>query len=268
MRFDHAIIAVLDLDIATADFEGLGFTVVYGGEHDGGLTHNALITFANGTYIEVLAPTDPGLLQSPPEAGPGNYLFLFEAGEGFAGYSLHTDELDAVVKRVRGRGIEIADPAAGGRQRTDGVELAWRTAFPLGSLSPFFMTDKTPRELRVRSEPELTSHSNGAQGVLRVLSVVSNLEEGIVRNSSLLGEDPTQVVAIRGAETATFNIGTFEVTIATPTVQDGPLSEHLNTRGEGLYRIEIGIDRSAEPGSLVSHGAHIDLVAEWLLIRE
>lgn len=259
MRFDHAIIAVIDLPRATADFEELGFTVIYGGEHDGGLTHNALITFADGTYLELMAPTSPELIANPPEPGPGNYLFLFEGGEGYAGFALHTDELDAVVTRVRERGIEIADPASGGRLRTDGVELGWRTAFPLGSFSPFFITDENPRELRVRTEPELTSHTNGALGIPRVLSIVSSLEDGIMRYSAMLGETSSQGPIVEGAETAKFNIETFEAAIAAPSVA-GRLSDHLEDRGEGLYEIEIGTDRSGSAGSLVVHGASIKLV--------
>ncbi len=268
MRFDHAILAVFDLEAATADFEGLGFTVVYGGEHDGGLTHNALITFADGTYLEVMAPTSPELISNPPEPGPGNYLFLFEGGEGYAGFALHTDELDALVNRLRERGIEIADPASGGRLRADGVELSWQTAFPLGSLSPFFITDENPRELRVRSDPELTSHANGALGITSVLSVVSNLDAGIKMYSAMLGGTPTVGPVIEGTETVKFQIGNLEAAIAAPTVAAGRLYKHFERRGEGLYEIEIGIDRAGSAGSLLAHGASIKLVGTKIAEEE
>ena len=260
MRFDHAIIAVFDLDAATADFEGLGFTVVPGGEHAGGLTHNALITFADGTYLELMAPTRPELISNPPEAGPGNYLFLFDKGEGLAGFALHTDELDKVVSKMRGRGIEIADPGSGGRLRTDGVELAWRAAFPNGSLSPFFMTDENPRELRARTDPEIIAHANGAVGIPRVLNAVSNLKEGIARYSAMLGETPAHGPAFDGAETAKFKLGTFEIIIAAPSGSIGPLADHLESRGEGLYEIELGTDRADSLVSLPVAGAVIKFV--------
>ncbi len=262
MRFDHAIIAVLDLDVATADFKQLGFTTVYGGEHGGGLTHNTLITFADGTYLEVMAPTSPDLLSDPPAPGPGNYLFFFDGGEGYAGFALHTDELDAVVNRVRESGIEIADPGSGGRVRTDGVELAWRSAFPLGSYSPFFMTDDNPRELRVRTDPDLISHPNGALGIRRVLSVVSDLDAGVKRYTAMLGETPTQGLVIEGAATAAFKIETFEAVIAAPTPAAGRLFDHLENRGEGLHEIEIETDHSEAEGSMLAHGAPIKLVSK------
>ncbi|MBW2551150.1 MAG: VOC family protein [Deltaproteobacteria bacterium] len=52
---DHVIILVDDLEAASADFEALGFTVTPGGEHGEGLSHNALIHFADGTFFELLA---------------------------------------------------------------------------------------------------------------------------------------------------------------------------------------------------------------------
>ena len=51
---DHIVIAVPDLDVARKSYEALGFTVVPGGRHPVG-THNALIAFADGAYVELIA---------------------------------------------------------------------------------------------------------------------------------------------------------------------------------------------------------------------
>src|SRR3990170_2692458 len=115
MRFDHAILAVWDLQAARADFHELGFTSVYGGQHHGGLTHNALIAFADGSYLELMAPTDPAHVTA-------------RRGEGFAGYALHMEDLETAVGGMRRRGLLVGEPAAGGRRREDGQELAWRMA--------------------------------------------------------------------------------------------------------------------------------------------
>src|SRR4030067_3408410 len=55
--FDHAILVVNILPVALRQFPQLGFTVTSGGVHAGGLTHNALIAFADGAYLELLATT-------------------------------------------------------------------------------------------------------------------------------------------------------------------------------------------------------------------
>lgn len=52
---DHLVILVSDLAEAIEDYEALGFHVAPGGEHTDGATHNALISFADGTYLELLA---------------------------------------------------------------------------------------------------------------------------------------------------------------------------------------------------------------------
>ena len=51
---DHLVIMVQDLDRAAKDYERLGFTVVAGGKHPVG-SHNALIAFADGSYLEIIA---------------------------------------------------------------------------------------------------------------------------------------------------------------------------------------------------------------------
>jgi hypothetical protein len=56
--FDHAVIAVPDLDDASRRFTDAGFTVVRGGRHDVIPTVNALIVFEDGGYLELLAPRD------------------------------------------------------------------------------------------------------------------------------------------------------------------------------------------------------------------
>ncbi len=56
-RFDHAVIAVQDLDAAMAAYRDLGFAVTPGGKHTGRGTHNAIIRFGLD-YLELLAVYD------------------------------------------------------------------------------------------------------------------------------------------------------------------------------------------------------------------
>lgn len=55
---DHLVILVEELEDAVAGYEELGFTVTPGGEHADGLTRNALVPFADGTYLEIVAFVD------------------------------------------------------------------------------------------------------------------------------------------------------------------------------------------------------------------
>ena len=62
LHFDHAIILVKDLYKGIDHYKAVGFNPFFGGVHAGGKTHNALIVLADGSYLELLAPTTPELL--------------------------------------------------------------------------------------------------------------------------------------------------------------------------------------------------------------
>jgi len=260
LRFDHALVAVFDLAAARSEFEALGFTVISGGQHSGGLTENALVTFADGNYLELIAPTRLELLDRPPQPGPGNYLFLFDSGEGFAGYAFDAPNLNAEVERVRSNGIQIGDPQPGGRRRPDGVELAWRTAMLPDTRSPFFLTDDTPRERRIRTETAITTHSNGAVGVVGMVIPVENLERGVAWHEMLLGVPSSPGQPGLGAATADSQVGDFRLTLAAPDTQSSPLAAHLARRGPLPYRIQIRTTNPRFAGDLQARGAQIELL--------
>ena len=160
---DHVIIAVSDLDSATDDYRALGFTVFYGGRHASGTTHNALICFQDGSYLELLAPTgDPAL------PGTINFNVLLQQGEGLAGYALLSHDLLRDAVTLRAAGADIGEVSEGGRLRTDGIELRWRTVNVSGGKSPFLIEDVTPRRLRVPDDRELVTHANGVTGIARL----------------------------------------------------------------------------------------------------
>ena len=59
MRLDHIVFLVDDLDEAIVGWRREGYAVTPGGVHADGLTHNALICFSDGGYIELLAFRTP-----------------------------------------------------------------------------------------------------------------------------------------------------------------------------------------------------------------
>ena len=73
LSFDHLVLVVRELEAATRDFSSFGFKVTPGGVHAGGLTHNALVAFSDGSYLELLAPTRPSRIE--------RYGLLLDCGE-------------------------------------------------------------------------------------------------------------------------------------------------------------------------------------------
>ena len=56
---DHVVVVLPALGPAVEAFAAAGFTVTPGGRHDALPTENALVCFADGSYLELLAARDP-----------------------------------------------------------------------------------------------------------------------------------------------------------------------------------------------------------------
>jgi hypothetical protein len=118
---DHVVLVVPDLDRAVAEHRARGFTVTPGGEHAGGLTHNALVGFADGSYLELIAFHDVAAAR-----GKHSWQPVAERGGGWADFALASDDLAAdaaALADLLKRAVE-----SGGRTRPDGVAVAWQVA--------------------------------------------------------------------------------------------------------------------------------------------
>lgn len=169
---DHVVIAVRDLERATADFTAAGFTVAPGGEHTSGDTHNALVPFGDGSYFELIA------WQRPDEPLDTAWWRRFQAGEGLIDFALRTDDLDAEVARLRAYGLNVPDPEAGGRTRPDGQRVEWRNLhFGEGTAPslPFYCHSTNDRSLRVAGG-EAAIHPNRVTGIAGLTIGVTDLD--------------------------------------------------------------------------------------------
>ena len=120
LRLDHAVIAVADLAAAMADYEALGFTVRFGGEHPGRRTHNALIYFADGSYLELIAER----LELPPtDDERENWIRMAPVREGsiLLTYALRTGGSGGDDRRLRAARL---DP--GGTPRWRAPSARWQ----------------------------------------------------------------------------------------------------------------------------------------------
>jgi glyoxalase-like protein len=157
-QLDHVVLVVRDLTSAMADHRRRGFTVTPGGEHADGVTHNALITFVDGTYLELVAFRDLR------RALTHRWWKIAADGGGFADFALLSDDLNADAAALAD--LVKTPPKDGGRIRPDGIELRWRTALLKAPL-PFIIEDLTARELRVPGGAA-AEHANGATGIASV----------------------------------------------------------------------------------------------------
>jgi len=252
--FDHIVIAVSDLDTATRDYTAAGFTVTPGGEHTGGASANVLVAFQDGVYFELIAFRDvPG----------GNDRWrgiLDRAGEGLVDYAVRTNDLDAEVAVLRARGLDAAEPQAGGRVRPDGQRIAWRNLrFGPGSAAslPFFCFDETDRALRVPGG-DATIHANGVTGVAAVRIAVRDLDASRADYAALTDADGMVLDPEPGVAGAMrFPVGTAGavVDLLEPATGKTPLRAHLEARGETPYEVILTGD-GAGAGLLPLDGTH------------
>ena len=181
-QLDHVVLAVHDLEHAIQDFRVLGFTVTPGGQHTGRSSHNALIVFEDGAYLELKAWRAP----APEEAW---WRVLDAHGDGLVDVALWPDSVPDALAAARARGLDtLRGPLPGHRQRPDGAELGWETARHDTPDVPFLCADRTPRALRV-PEGAARAHANGATGIARVQMAARDLTVTAARTAALLGPD-------------------------------------------------------------------------------
>ena len=181
MKIDHVVVLVPDLTPAVQRWKQDGFTVTPGGVHADGITHNALVCFADGSYIELLAFT-----QAPPAS---HRWARFNGSWGPIDYVIAAPDVAAMVLELRAKDLPYGDVIEGGRKRPDGVELHWRSAFPTnpGFALPFIIEDVTRRQLRV-PDGNATLHENAASGIVQVRVDVPDIEAISAAYNSLFGE--------------------------------------------------------------------------------
>ncbi|CAJ0857868.1 VOC family protein [Ralstonia flatus] len=261
LTLDHIVIRVNDLERVIADYTALGFTVQRGGTHADGVTHNALVGFADGSYLELIA-----FLQPAPER---RWWLLGERhGEGYVDFALLPHNVGAVVDAARARGLDYEGPLPGGRLRPDGAQLVWELGRPATPDLPFLCGDVTPRHLRVR-EGEVREHANGVQGIASVTVAVRDIVTSLARYRALLGSAPAPqplTLAGVGIASAAVPVGDAAVVLVSPLPDSQlpaalDLEHHLATRGEGV----LGLTLSSSVATTASlpveqtHGARISV---------
>lgn len=262
-QIDHVVLLVRDLAATVADYTALGFTVTPGGAHTGGATHNALISFADGSYIELIAFLEP---DRPQEHGWWPYL---AKGEGWVDFALLEDDIDDAAARVAAAGIAVQGPSGNGRTRPDGQAVAWRAFRPappdgVGFL-PFAITDVTPRDLRVPGGAA-AAHRLPATRVAGATVVVADLARARMAWGQYLGTRGAPYMRKDGSPAWHCPIGEQRLTLVEPVDHESDTARHLRERGEGLYEVTFGGAPPAPstPGTLLdltaTHGARLRLM--------
>ncbi|TBU26061.1 glyoxalase-like domain-containing protein [Dichomitus squalens] len=177
-------------------FRKLGFTISPGGTHSHGLTANALVIFADGTYLELahfVAPPHTNSTHGWAQKQPGWIDYAFSGNGGAPSIA------EAINARAEKEGTAVRyEPEIRGERKRDedGALLQWTITGRVGGEErfrfPFYCGDLTPRELRVPLEPSNVTHPNTAQGIayFKILVPQGELDGTVHQLTSVLGSAP------------------------------------------------------------------------------
>jgi glyoxalase-like protein len=241
-RIDHVMICVPALQRGMDTYSRIGFNIYPGGVHAGRGTHNA-IAFNQDDYLELLSVRDPEEHRAAAAgpSGPDSGLLDFLArGGGFRYVIVQSDDLVSDVAGMRRRGVDVTDPAEGGRQTPSGQALSWKTA-TLGPQNPLplvFIQHLTPIEARRRQVPRAGNHPNGVLRADRVYIAVPDVAAAAQTYSRVLGmpAPPVQRGNVIKADMAVFDLGPTGLTVAQPA-EPGPAAEALSRVGPGPFQV-------------------------------
>ena len=124
MQLDHIMFAANDLDAGIKHVESLtGVKAARGGSHPGGGTCNALLSFGNDQYLEIIAP-DPGQAQT----GTLGQSLASLAGPQIRTWAVAVSGFGRLQEQVGSfdYGCNIVEMS---RTRPDGVVLKWQILF-------------------------------------------------------------------------------------------------------------------------------------------
>ncbi len=229
---DHIAVVVLNLNTAVKKYEQQGFKIIQGGKHPKG-THNALISLADGTYIELIAFYEPNS-EHP-------WWSKAEQGGGLVDFCFGTNDISADLLRFREAGVNMSDATPGGRIRPDGFQISWLLSMPDArhrGLIPFLIEDKTPRDERV---PKETTHQNQATGIGTITIAVDELQTirrcyaNVLQNDGYeIDREDLNAIGVR------FTIGRHNFDFVSLNRPTNSLRNRLQIRGNSPYSVTLG----------------------------
>jgi len=251
LGIDHLVIVVKDLDQAAQDYRRLGFTVVPGGRHPVG-SHNMLISFEDGSYLEIIA--------FYRDAIDHRWWDPLQKGERLVDFCFQTDDLRGDTKRLQDAAVAINHPVPWSRKRPDGYELKWLLSLATGGhrgVAPFLIEDVTPRRERI---PQEFSHANHVTGIEKTVVAVGELGPVDTWYSALLGgKGESFVDSALGADGLRFPVGPHRFEFVTPRDAASPLVHWLREFGPSPYSVVLkSADRTGRRlDTQLTHGAQL-----------
>jgi len=244
LKVDHVTVAGRDLRAMQKALESAGLKAEYGGPHSNHATEMALVSFPDGSYLELIA-IQPNA-DSKAVAAHEWSKFL-EGDAGPTSWAVRPADFPAEVERLRKTGVAVSETRPNGRKRPDGVELKWETAQVgpgNGTFFPFLIHDFTPRERRAYPSGKPTTATY--TGIAYVVLAVKDLDAAVAQYQRTYGfSSPYRVDdPLFGAHMASFMPG--PVVLASPLSPNSWLGERIERFGESPCAFILGFSLDSE----------------------
>lgn len=181
-QIDRVVFAWAHLEALAGAFASVGLTTDYGGIHTNGATHMATLGFTDGSYLELISVRQPG--QQAPV-----WQHHIATNGGLCAWSVSVGDVHKISDRLRTLGMPVDGPRSSSRRRPDGetieAEIAFVGAEGMGSLHPFMITDRTPRENRVRISSSI--NGSGLSGLDSVVLAAPDVEAAAIEFQRVYG---------------------------------------------------------------------------------
>ena len=181
-QIDRVVFAWAHLEALAGAFASVSLTTDYGGIHTNGATHMATLGFGDGSYVELISVRQPG--QQAPV-----WQHHIATNGGLCAWSVSVGDIHRVSDRLRALEMPVDGPRSSSRRRPDGEtiesEIAFVGAEGMGSLHPFMITDRTPRENRVRVSESI--NGSGLAGLDSVVLAVPDVEAAAIEFQRVYG---------------------------------------------------------------------------------
>jgi len=179
LQIDHVTVAGSNLDAMRQAFlAAVGIAPEYGGQHTNGATEMALVSFPDGSYLELMAIRAHADAQAVDHHEWSSFL---TRNAGPCAFALRAPDLSAATAQLKQRGVAVSVIARNGRARPDGTRLEWQIANigagARGTFFPFLIHDLTPRENR--ADPSGRPTTDRYAGIAKVVLGVDDLDTAV-----------------------------------------------------------------------------------------
>ena len=193
---------------------------------------NAVLPAGNGTFVELLAPSDDNSAGARflQRRGEAPYMMIFE-----------TDQYDRLIPHLRDLGVRITGETEHAEPHNNGSRSVF--LHPASCNGAFIeiieVTDPDNPWPAAGPDWQSSTHEPGTRQLRQMAVIVNDLDAAIAHWSRMFGLQPTRrfEISFTDLEIAVLPLtgGDTFIELAQPTSADSPSGRFLARYGEGLY---------------------------------